>query len=155
MLNIKNIHQGQLFDQWNHISHKKRKILDSSWPGLFQKEILPVLPVLKFADHYSSERGRKSKELHAMLGVLLLQQQFDLTDEETVANYIFDERWRYALNLYEKSDNSEYMCLKTLWTVRDTASQNGIDVDIFESVASRFAKVFEVDTSSQRLDSVH
>jgi len=155
MKNIKDIKQLELFDSWGHISSQKRSILDSSWPGLFQKEILPVLPVHKFGSFYSKSRGRKSKELYAMLGTLVLQQQFDLTDEETVAHYIFDERWHYALNRYDDSKNSEYMCYKTLWSVRNKASINDFDLIIFKAVADRLATVFSVNTVFQRLDSVH
>jgi len=155
MINIKDLRQLQFLDPWSDISPRKRKILDSSWPGLFQKEILPVLPVLKFSKSYSSKRGRKSKELHAMLGTLILQQQFDLTDEETVGHYIFDERWQYALNRYEKSEDSEYMCLKTLWSIRDTASRENLDVEIFRSATGKLAEAFNVDPDFQRQDSVH
>ncbi len=155
MKNIKDINQLKLFDPWDHISPKKRELLDSSWPGLFQKEILPLLPASKLGSFYSGSRGRKSKELYAMLGAMVLQQQFDLTDVEAVEQYIFDERWHYALDRYEKSDDAEYLCLKTLWSVRDTASRNEFDVYIFNTVADKFKKVFNVATDSQRLDSVH
>ncbi len=39
-----------------------------------------------------------------MLGVLLLQQAHDLTDEETVSQLEFNIQWHYALNLTEESD---------------------------------------------------
>ena len=155
MKNIKDIKQLKLFDPWDHISPQKKKILDSSWPGLFQKIILPVLPALKLGSFYSDSRGRKSKELYAMLGALVLQQQFDLTDVDAVDQYIFDERWHYALDRHEKSDDTEYMCLKTFWSARDITTKNDFDVEIFESVAGKLAEVFNVDTGTQRLDSVH
>lgn len=155
MKNIKDINQLKLFDPWDHISPKKRELLDSSWPGLFQKEILPLLPASKLGSFYSDSRGRKSKELYAMLGAMVLQQQFDITDVEAVDQYIFDERWHYALDRHEKSDDAEYMCLKTLWTVRNIAARNEFDADIFNSVADRLKELFNVDTDSQRLDSVH
>ncbi|VEN73440.1 hypothetical protein EPICR_170057 [Candidatus Desulfarcum epimagneticum] len=47
------------FDPWSHIPAKKKAILDSSWPGLFRKQILPELPALKPA----SKLGLKPKEL--------------------------------------------------------------------------------------------
>jgi len=53
MKNIKDINQLKLFDPWDHISPKKRELLDSSWPGLFQKEILPLLPASKLGCRYS------------------------------------------------------------------------------------------------------
>ena len=49
MIKIKNHKQQNLFDPWGHISPKRRAILDKSWSGLFQREVLPCLPVKKMS----------------------------------------------------------------------------------------------------------
>ncbi|WP_321417433.1 transposase [uncultured Desulfobacter sp.] len=67
---------------------------------------------------FSREAGHPTKELFTMLGVLLLQQAHDLTDEETVSQLAFNIQWHYVLNLTEESDGAKYLCLKTLWTFR-------------------------------------
>ena len=53
-----------------------------------------------------------------MLGVLVLQQAHDLTDEGTVAQLAFNIQWHYALNIIDESDDAKYMSLKTLWNFR-------------------------------------
>lgn len=81
MIRIKNHKQRQLFDPWRHLSPKRRQILDADWPGLFREHLLEELPVDQMLPHFTDGIGRPSKELHTVLGVLLLQQTMDLTDK--------------------------------------------------------------------------
>lgn len=155
MLNIKNHKQQQIFDPWSHLGPKRRKLLDESWAGLFQREILHELPVHKLACYFDSGFGRPTKEIYTSLGVLLFQQMNDLTDEEACQQLAFDLRWHYALNLSEESDAAKYICPKTLWTLRSILTENSIDADIFDAVRDKLAKVFKVNTDDQRIDSVH
>ena len=91
MITVKDHNQGSLFDPWSFLSPKRRLILDQIWPGLFQKEILCELPVLELASFFNEGFGRPTKELHTVLGTLVLQQMFDLTDEEAVLSRVLDE----------------------------------------------------------------
>ena len=43
--------------------------------------------------------GRPSKDLHVVIGVLLLQQLHDLSDAETVEALAFNMAWHYALDV--------------------------------------------------------
>ena len=43
--------------------------------------------------------GSPTKELHAMLGLMLLQQTFDLTDKEAVEQFAFNLGWHHALGI--------------------------------------------------------
>ena len=90
MIQIKNQKQMELFDPWASLSPKRRKILSNSWSGLFQSEILPELPVKELSSHFKNGLGRPTKELYSILGALLLQQQLDLTDEETCNQYSYN-----------------------------------------------------------------
>lgn len=146
---------GQLFDQWRYLGPKRRKLMDESWAGLFKEKILPELPVERMAPFFSPDQGRPTKELYAMLGAILFQQIFDLTDEETVTHMAFNLQWHYALDNPEESDGVKYLCPKTLWNMRNTLTDNDLDTVLFEKITATLAKVFEVDTSKQRIDSVH
>ena len=90
-----------------------------------------------------------------MLGVLLLQQAHDLTDEETVSQLAFNIQWRYALNLTEESDAAKYLRLKTLWTFRQLMVEKKLDKALFNAIADKLAAVFQVNADNQRIDSVH
>ena len=118
MIKIKDHKQLEIFDPWDFITPKRRKLLDRSWSGLFKDEILCDLPVKELAIYFNEGFGRPSKELHTSLGILLLQQMFDLTDEEAVNQLAFNIQWHYALNITEDSDSAKYISPKTLWNLR-------------------------------------
>jgi len=86
---------------------------------------------------------------------LILQQTHDFTDEETVSQLAFNIQWHYALNIPEESDSAKYMCPKTLWNMRSIVVDNGLETILFESINSKLATVFKVDTDKQRIDSMH
>jgi len=79
----------------------------------------------------------------------------DVTDEETVEPLAFNLQWHYALDLPGESDEGKYVCLRTLWTMRQLLAEKKLDQLLFDSVTKKLASVFSVDTSKQRLDSVH
>lgn len=155
MITINDHKSPMLIDPWYFLGPKRRELLDDSWPGLFRTEVLPVLPVEKLAGRFKSGVGRPGKELHTALGALLLQQQLDLTDAETVRQLAFDTQWHYALNLTDESDFAKYMCARTLWGLREWATESGVVDELFDRVTERLAEAFSVDPSKQRLDSVH
>lgn len=155
MLKIKNPNQMNIFDPWDFLSPKRRQLLDQSWSGLFREHILPTLPVEKVFKFFDESFGRPSKELYSRLGVQILQQTFDLTDEETLQQYAFNIQWHYSLNITEESDSAKYMSGKTLWSDRKIITRNGLEDEIFTAGTKKLADVFKVNTNAQRIDSVH
>ena len=155
MRRVKDRKQQHLFDPWYFLSPKRRKMLDNQWPGFFRKHILDLLPVEKLALAFPSDQGRPTKELYTVLGALALQQFHDLTDQQVVEQLAFNIQWHYALDIYEESDQAKYICEKTLWSMRLYATTLGLDVDLFDAIAGELAEFFKVDTSLQRIDSVH
>ena len=155
MINAKDHKQSYLFDPWDYLGPKRRKLMEESWAGLFRKEILNNLPVSELARHFEDGIGRPTKELYTALGVQILQQMNDLTDEETVEQLAFNTKWHFALDIPDESDEAKYMSLKTLWSLRKVIVESGIDTLLFNQVTDTLARVFSVDTSRQRLDSVH
>ncbi len=155
MVHIKDHNQQQLFDPWAFLSPKRRQLLDQSWAGLFREQILCELPVSQLAPFFDNRFGRPTKELHTVLGVLVLQQSLDLNDEECVDQLAFNIQWHYALNITEESDSAKYICPKTLWNTRSIATENDLEDILFDTITQKLADVFEVDTDKQRIDSVH
>jgi len=155
MILIKDHKQAELFDPWRFLSPKRRELLDKAWPGLFKEIILPELPVSKIVPFFDDGFGRPTKELHTVLGVLILQQTFDLTDEEACDQLTYNIQWHYALNITEESDSAKYMCPKTLWNMRCLIVKNSLDDFLFECVTKKLADTFKVNTDKQRIDSVH
>jgi len=155
MIKTNNPNQLDIFDPWGFLTPKRRHVLEIGWPGLFREHILASIPVDKVSKHFNATFGRPSKELYSMLGALILQQTFDLTDEEAVMQYCFNTQWHYALNITEETDEAKYISLKTLWNIRNIVSSNQLESDIFNACTEKLAEVFKVNTDKQRIDSVH
>ena len=155
MIHTRDHQTDYLFDPWSYLGPKRRRLMEESWAGVFREHILRELPVHKIAPYFSEGSGRPTKELYAALGSLILQQMHDLTDEETVAEFCFDIKWHYALDIPGESDESKYLSLKTLWALRHLVMTKGLDVELFNRTTELLAKAFRVDTSRQRIDSVH
>jgi hypothetical protein len=155
MIRTRDSRQAPLIDPWGHLGPKRRRLLENSWAGLFRQEILSELPVEQLAPSFREDFGRPSKELHTVLGVLVLQQMHDLTDAETVNQLAFNQQWHFALDIPSESDAAKYMCPKTLWTMRKKVTDQELDTIVFQQITTKLAQVFEVDTTKQRLDSVH
>jgi len=155
MIHFKDHKTLNIFDPLAFLGPKRKKLMDTSWARLFRDQILPELPVDKVFKNYHWAMGRPTKELYAMLGVMILQQMHDLTDEETIHQYAFNIEWHYALDITDDSDAASYLSAKTLWAMRHLLTEQNLYRVLFESVTDKLAKVFSVDTSRQRYDSVH
>ena len=155
MIHAKDHKQGYLLDPWDYLGPKRRQLMEHSWAGLFREEILNKLPVWELAKHYDRSNGRPTKELYTALGIQILQHMNELTDEETIEQLAFNTKWHYALDIAEESDEAKYISLKTLWNIRQVIIEHGIDTLMFNQTTDTLAGAFSVDTSKQRLDSVH
>jgi len=155
MIHVKDHKQYDMFSPFEHLGPKRLALLESSWAHLFREEILHTLPVEKLFPLFDGLKGRPTKELYAMLGIVLLQQMEDLTDEEAVRQFAFNIMWHYALNVTDPSDVSSYVSPRTLWTMRDRVGRRGLEQSLFENVTDALKRLFDLDPSKQRLDSVH
>lgn len=155
MIRIKDHKQLNMFDPWDFLSPKRRRMLDESWPGFFREQLLCELPVEKILPFLRHDFGRPSKELYTLLGVLLFQQTMDLNDVEAVEQLSFNIQWHYALNITEESDGAKYISEKTLWSWRQILLEHNLDQLMFENITGKLAHVFKVKTDEQRIDSVH
>lgn len=155
MIHVKDHKQRNMFNPFAHLGPKRLALLEASWAHLFREEILHNLPAEKLFPFFSEFRGRKSKELYAMLGLVLIQQMEDCSDADAVDNFALNLKWQYALNITDESDVASYVSPKTLWNLRDIVARHGLQDSLFENVTDALKKLFALDPSKQRLDSVH
>ena len=156
MIKIKNrdnlYFQGM--DPWeNALSRKKLALLQKSWAEIFRKHILPKMPISHVAKYFDKIMGRPTKELGSACGVCVLQQIFDLTDDETRDQLAFNQQWHYALDVLDQDD--QVLSLKTLWNMRHILTTDRLAKKVFNDATDRLKEVYKVDTILQRLDSVH
>lgn len=154
MIRTNDPNQLSFIDPLDGFGPKRRKKLEKSWAHFFRYHVLPEFPVEKIYPYFSGF-GRPSKELYSSLGVLTLQQTFDIDDEETLSQLAFNSQWHYALNIVDQDDDFTYMCEKTLYNIRSILLKNDLWSIVFESVTDSFINLFKVDTDKQRLDSTH
>ena len=83
MFHAKDNKQGYIFDPFEYLGPKRLSELKNSWAEIFRSEILPELPVESLRKYYHEKNGRPSKEMYAMLGLMILQQMKKLIPSET------------------------------------------------------------------------
>ena len=83
MITFRDRRTPDLFDRWSEMGQKRRLLLDRSWAGVFRDHLLDDLPIQELLPLFDDRLGRPSKDLHIVIGVLLLQQLHDLSDAAT------------------------------------------------------------------------
>jgi hypothetical protein len=100
MHKIVNPQQTRLFNPFDSIlTEKTRKRLLEGWPGVFRHVILELMPVDAVSGHFNPTRGRPTKELYSIAGLLLIQEFMNWTKEQALDAYSFHTNVHYALNL--------------------------------------------------------
>jgi len=130
---------------------KKRRILEKSWAIPFRDEILPLIDEELFRDAFK-ERGRPNVSIQMQVGLHILKEWNDLTDEQVIENLQFNLQWHAALGLTaDTADISQ----KTLHNFRKRMLDLGLGRQIFETVTAGLVKKTGVSLAVQRLDSTH
>src|SRR6476620_9678186 len=132
MITIRDHQTGHLFDPWDYRGEKRRRLLERSWAGVFRDHLLQNLPVGKLAGSFSRGLGRPTKDLHTLVGALILQQLHDMTDAATIEAVAFNIGWHYALDIRAESD--AYLCERTLRNYRRLLVEEGLDQVLFRSL---------------------
>ncbi len=149
--------QQSLFGVENQFPSSLKARLEQSWAHLFRVEILPVL--LKSEGKFSilyGTTGRPNFSVARMLGLCLLQELYDLSDQEALDTFGFDVRWHYALNV---TPQNAYLSRRSLVEFRrrlaDQDPSMTIIRAIFEDISKAAIEKLGISTREQRVDSTH
>jgi hypothetical protein len=149
--------QQSLFGVETQLSASLKARLKGSWAELFRVEILPIL--LKSEDRFSilyGTTGRPNFSVARVLGMCLLQELYNLSDQQALDTFGFDVRWRYAL---DAGDEDGYLSRRSLVEFRRRLAVNDPDMQIvrgiFENISKTAIKKLGICTSNQRVDSTH
>ena len=149
--------QQKLFGIETEISPSLRSRLESSWAHLFRVEALPIL--FRNEDHYAmfyGKTGRPNFSVARLLGLCLLQEWNDLSDQEALDTFSFDIRWRYALDV---SDDEDYLSRRSLVEFRRRLAEKDPDMSLirhlFDTIRDSAIQKLGLSSSNQRLDSTH
>jgi len=142
------------------LSPEKRAYLDAKhWSGAFRRKALPLQLEceLLFATRFCSDNGRPNKPVAQVVGLLLLKEMFDLTDEQAIDQYMFNAAWQYALGT---EPDAAHVCRKTLHNFRTAMSEAEARGDLtysklFDRIVRAVIEDLGLSVSKQRLDSTH
>jgi hypothetical protein len=147
--------QQKLFGVDTQLSPSLRNRLESSWAHLFKIEVLPIL--FRNEDRYATlygKTGRPNFSVARVLGLCLLQEFNDLSDQQALDTFSFDIRWRYALDV---SDEEDYLSRRSLVEFRRRLAAKDPEMNlvrnVFDNIRDRAIKKLGLSTRDQRLDS--
>jgi hypothetical protein len=138
---------------------KIARLEKTHWAGGFRRKALPVLLANEetFRPLFCEDNGRPNKPVAATLGVLLLKEMFDLTDEVALDHFEFNNSWQYALDV---DPDEAHLCQKTLHNFRvkmSEAEAQGVLTysALFDEVVRAIIQDKGLNVGKQRLDSTH
>jgi Transposase DDE domain/Transposase domain (DUF772) len=149
--------QQKLFGVETQISPSLRDRLESSWAHLFRCAVLPVL--FRNEDRYAmlyGTTGRPNFSVARLLGLCLLQEWNDFSDQEALDTFSFDIRWRYALDV---NDDEDHLSRRSLVEFRRRLAAKDPEMKlvraVFDTIRDSAIQSLGLSTSNQRLDSTH
>jgi hypothetical protein len=149
--------QQKLFGVDTQLSSRLRDRLESSWAHLFKQEILPIL--FRNEDQYAilyGKTGRPNFSVARVLGLCLLQEFNELSDQQALDTFSFDIRWRYALDV---SDEEDYLSRRSLVEFRRRLAAKDPEMNlvrnVFDNIRDTAINKLQLSARDQRLDSTH
>jgi hypothetical protein len=144
--------QGSLLQSEFLVPPAKAKRLERSWAETFHTRALPLIEEARFAHLYCADNGRPNRAVQIVLGVLLLKELFDLTDQEALEQLEFNLLWHHALRL---TAAEAHLPQKTLHNFRVRLMTHDGGRLAFEETTDRIIAALGLRTGKQRLDSTH
>ncbi len=130
--------------------------LRRSWADGFQRDVLPILLRREgdFSCLYDDSTGRPNWSVARLLGLHILQQLHDFTDQQAVDALAFDLRFQHALGL---TSDGAYLSRRSHVQFRTRLAAADPDMKllrgVFEAVGAAAIDGLNISTSSQRIDS--
>jgi hypothetical protein len=153
MQRIVNPRQRRLFDPYQPaLTAANQQWLEENWPGVFRHVILELMPVETLRQHFHPDRGRPTRELYSMAGLILLRECMNWTKEQAVQAYCFHTEVHYALNL---EPHGQDLSRRTLERYQRYCEQEELGQRVLHDVTTRLVQVLGTRIEQQRLDSTH
>jgi Transposase DDE domain/Transposase domain (DUF772) len=126
--------------------------LKASWAHDFRERVLPRIDEEPLRDAFCRDNGRPNTSIRLLMGLSLLKEMFDLTDDEALANLEFNLQWQYALGV---SPEEAHVSQRTLHSFRVRLTENARAAQMFDSLILEIIRHENIRVNSQRLDSTH
>jgi hypothetical protein len=151
--------QIRLEDSTFNLTQRGQRFLKRSWAEYFGQHIFPLINEERFAVLYSSNpASRPNTPVNIIIGLLMLKELFNLTDDNLLETLIFDVRFQYALHTtsYQEQPISD----RTLSRFRERLAQYEQETNLdllkeeMESLATAFMGLLQIDPLMKRMDSL-
>lgn len=144
--------QRSLFDARGLLPEEKRRRCEATWAEAFRRNALPILRRVEsaFADLFHPEVGRPNRPVELVLGVLLLKEVNDLTDQQALDALEWHALWWWA---FEREPRGLHLCQKTLHNFRMAVIARAKDELAFRRVTDELIAALGLNCGKQRLDS--
>jgi hypothetical protein len=148
--------QETLFSPVKELPSGPKKKLQNHWSTHFYEHIFTQIDEKKFGRLYHDGYSRPNKPVNELVSLEIIKHLLDLSDEALEHAYLFDFRVRNALGKETLGDN---ICAKTFTNFRrrliEHEEETGEDLlhEVFEDHRNYLQQEFEIDASTQRMDS--
>jgi len=144
--------QGSLLGVEYVLGKEKVHRLKKTWAQPFRSQVLPLINEEAFAEMYCPDNGAPNKSVRTLVALHLLKDQYDLTDEQTLETYEWNNQWYFALDV---DPDQAHVCRKTMhnFRVRVVGTEKGRE--LFDQIADGVANLGKIDFGTQRTDSTH
>lgn len=152
MLKFKNRKQVKLYEDNSWLTKKQHERLSGSVYHTFREFILPDISVKLVSKFFSERHGRPTKDIQSMIGLFILQHTFDMSDDQTIEAYTYNDAFRYALDI----SRNEYLAVRTYYYYRSIILGKGkrIFENILKTILRSLQKVFLLTGAASRAESV-
>lgn len=135
-----------------------KEIIEKSWANDFRKYIFPRINEERFSVLYSEKGSRPNSPINVIIGLLILKEYLNQTDEELIGSLYFDIRYQYALNTtsFEKqpiSMNTLTNFRRRLYKYEETTGIDLVKQEV-ESLSSDIANYLNIKGNLERMDSL-
>lgn len=151
--------QKNLFNSLNGMDTRLAQKLLKSWAALFYQHIFCQIDESVFAPLYCSDNGRPNFPVNILMGLDLIKEIRDYTDEVLLDEYAYNFQISYALGL--RTLGERYLAPRTLYEFRaglyNYSLEHPEEADLifmqFQNLTDHFIKAAKLNTAEARMDS--
>ncbi len=133
------------------------KTIEASWAKPFYKYVFRKIDESKFKPLYSDKGSRPNKPANILVGLEVIKQLFNYSDEELIESFHTDLRTMYALGLTDPGDVS--IAIRTIYYFRerlvtyDNENNTSLIKEVLKDITLDLSNDFGIDLNIQRMDS--
>lgn len=151
--------QNNLFNSLYGMDSRLAQKLQNSWASLFYEHVFCQIDESLFAPLYSNDNGRPNFPVNIFMGLDLIKEIREYTDEVLLDEYAFNYQISFALGL--RTLGERYFAPRTLYEFRarlyNYSLEHPEEADLiyaqFQKLTDHFINVAELNTDEGRMDS--